>query len=785
VAVSGTLAYLASSFAGLEVVDVSDPVSPTLIGAYNSGESFAQDVAVSGNKVYIADYSGLRIVNVSDPTNPTELGFCDTPGVAEEVVVSGTLAYVADGDRGVSIVDVSNPFSPTLAGAFNTPGYAQEVAVMGSRIFVADGPNGLLILEPTPGGSALGAAAGLAQSQVTSDTLKTYLQAAARRPSNPVGSAAGVSAISAPEDVPAYHTSTGSEAHLLTIGSTCSVTSTADSGPGSLRECLENASGGTLVTFDPLVFRPTRPVTIALLTGLPPLGDGHVTIDASNAGVTLDGSATPVGTHGLEVNSDGNLIQGLQIVSFPGAGIFLGGNHNRIGGDRLIGSGPLGQGNLLSGNANSGLCLGEAMSNTVSGNLVGTDVHGTAAWGNGGFGGIFLAGEGCSHNTIGGRTSGERNIVSGNLTNGIGFSNRANGNLVIGNYVGTDISGSFDLGNRGHGIGLEVNSWNNWIEGNLSSGNVRAGLLADGGDYNTFVGNWVGTDATGTKAIPNDWCGVYVGSVSFTRVGGTCPGEGNLVSGGPCGIEVGGPGGNVGNLVLGNLVGTDRSGTLPLGNGSGVTLGAKGGRVILGGATTAERNVIGSTGCPGHWAMGVDVSGDYHFVAGNYIGTDISGTAPLGNCGDGIWMHGAEHCVIQGNVIAYNTGSGAYVESYASNTLRRNSIYGHPNPGILVGAANSSLPAPVVHAAAKTCVSGTACPGCTVEIFSDDEDEGRVYEGTTVADAEGRFSFSKAGGLTGPFVTATATDSEGNTSQFSSPRAVGENVYLPTVLKGW
>jgi len=86
---------------------------------------------------------------------------------------------------------------------------------------------------------------------------------------------------------------------------------------------------------------------------------------------------------------------------------------------------------------------------------------------------------------------------------------------------------------------------------------------------------------------------------------------------------------------------------------------------------------------------------------------------------------------------------------------------------------------------AETTVSGTACPGCTVEIFSDDEDEGRVYEGSAVANAEGLFGFDKGGPFTGPHLTATATDSSGNTSEFSTPSIVWRSVYLPIILKGW
>jgi hypothetical protein len=59
-----------------------------------------------------------------------------------------------------------------------------------------------------------------------------------------------------------------------------------------------------------------------------------------------------------------------------------------------------------------------------------------------------------------------------------------------------------------------------------------------------------------------------------------------------------------------------------------------------------------------------------------------------------------------------------------------------------------------------------------VEVFSDAADEGAIYEGATAANAAGNWTFTKPGGLTGPYVTATATDGAGNTSEFSAPVSV-------------
>jgi hypothetical protein len=100
------------------------------------------------------------------------------------------------------------------------------------------------------------------------------------------------------------------------------VNSTEDSGPGSLRQALSEAQSGDTITFDPAVFQSEAPATIRLTSGLPELNQGNLTIDASNAGVVLDGSqiTIPEFQNGLAVTSDHNTIRGLQIVGFTEPG---------------------------------------------------------------------------------------------------------------------------------------------------------------------------------------------------------------------------------------------------------------------------------------------------------------------------------------------------------------------------------------------------------------------------------------------------------------------------------
>ena len=130
------------------------------------------------------------------------------------------------------------------------------------------------------------------------------------------------------------------------------VTSTADSGSGTLRQALQSARSGDVITFDPVVFPPESPATIYMMSELPHITPTSLLVDASNAGVILDGSqAVGEWIPGLELNSDRNTVWGLKIVGFSGVGIVVsGGQHNVIGGDRSIGSGPSGRGNDIQEN---------------------------------------------------------------------------------------------------------------------------------------------------------------------------------------------------------------------------------------------------------------------------------------------------------------------------------------------------------------------------------------------------------------------------------------------------
>lgn len=230
-----------------------------------------------------------------------------------------------------------------------------------------------------------------------------------------------------------------------------------------------------------------------------------------------------------------------------------------------------------------------------------------------------------------------------------------------------------------------------------------------------------------------------------------------------------------GNRIEGNFIGTDAEGTADCGNRiTGVTIA--GADNLVGGLTPEARNLIS-----GNDRCGIEIGPTGgNRIQGNYIGTDRSGLSPLGNK-DGIYIFKVSQKNLVGgqdegaaNLIAFNQDAGvSIVGTWGQawwNTISRNRMHGNGTKGIdLQDGGNQELASPVILSANATEVVGTAPPLATVEVFSDQDGQGAIYEGTTKADASGSWVLSKPEGLTGPNVTATATDTNGNTSEFSAP----------------
>jgi hypothetical protein len=144
--VVGNTAYVADLMGGLQIIDVSNPVAPTLLANFGMS-GVARGVAVLDNMAYVAmGNSGLQIINVTNPAALVNLGSFNTVGDATTVALSGTTAYVADSGAGLQIINVTNPAAPQLLGTFQTQGAAYGVTVVGSTAYVA-GLYGLEIIN--------------------------------------------------------------------------------------------------------------------------------------------------------------------------------------------------------------------------------------------------------------------------------------------------------------------------------------------------------------------------------------------------------------------------------------------------------------------------------------------------------------------------------------------------------------------------------------------------------------------------------------------------------------
>ncbi len=154
VVVSGGYAYIAVSYTGVQIVDISNPNTPTLVATCSNDGAAAYGIDKQGDYVYLADGAdGLRIIDVSDPSNPVEQRQLITSVTAYKVQVLENYAYVADGEGGVRVFYIPNPDDAVGVGYYDTGSLAYNVDIYddGSSqiIYLADHEDGLYVLGNT------------------------------------------------------------------------------------------------------------------------------------------------------------------------------------------------------------------------------------------------------------------------------------------------------------------------------------------------------------------------------------------------------------------------------------------------------------------------------------------------------------------------------------------------------------------------------------------------------------------------------------------------------------
>jgi ELWxxDGT repeat protein/autotransporter-associated beta strand protein len=482
-------------------------------------------------------------------------------------------------------------------------------------------------------------------------------------------------------------------------------------------------------------------------------------------GIQIGGERRGFGGNWMRVNGVvGNVIQG-NTIGLDASGQLPLGNGIGIGiwsgaSDNLIGGPAVGDGNVVSGNLYDGVWIDTSSGddNIVRGNVIGTDRTGAVALANG-LGGIEVDG-GADH-AIGGLDPADGNVIAGNGGTGVLISGPGATDVTVqNNHIGTDASGAIGLGNALQGVDIENSPANlvldNVISANGASGLVIQGIQASGNEVegnrigtdgtghgslangqagvtivdapsnviggqnvisgnetygvyitgatatgNSVLDNLIGTTADGTAALPNLDDGVRIDGAAGNTIGGR-----NVISGNVrYGVAVGGQGAT-GNLIAGNLVGTDSSGLKPLGNQIGVSIDNVPSNTV-GGSGVDARNIISGNNDAGIRITGQSARGD--LVQGNWIGLGKDGSTKLGNAVDGVRIDQSASGILiggatpspgtgPGNIISDNLHGVAILGAATQNTVQGNLIgtdaggqAAHGNQtGIWISAANGN-----------------------------------------------------------------------------------------------
>ena len=535
---------------------------------------------------------------------------------------------------------------------------------------------------------------------------------------------------------------------------------------------------------------------------------------------------------------------------------------NMVGGEATGGNNPTQPvfvrpplGNLISGNnANGVLINNEATDNQLSGNFIGTDAAGTAALGNS-LDGVAISG--ADGNSLLGCTFQQDpfvfyNVISGNLGNGLRVTD-ADDTTIQANIFGLNATNDGRLGNAKNGVLVEGSSTRTTLGGPIPLGNVVSANGANGVEVRNTASYFVGYNTfCGIAAFDNlPLYGNTLDGFLITSIGGNNLLRTNVISrNGDDGIDVSLGARDV--RLVGNIVGLNTDGVIPLGNeDNGIEVGGNAQDIVIGGPQDTF-NVIPQNAISANHGHGVAIIGTAHniTISHSYIGTDIFGLGERGNSGDGVYVgagtylntigspdqelltvisgnhgngielrgtqantvlgvyigtnahndspvfnHGngiliagnSKNNVIGGampNVIAYNGLKGVFVESGSGNSILNNSIYLNTYVGIdLAPGANMNQPAPVLNTVTAVAggiqvtgvLTGKANVNYVLQLFANDlaEAGGRYLLGsmTVRTNRFGTASFT----FTGPalpvgasYVTATATDPSGNTSEFSN-----------------
>ncbi len=454
--------------------------------------------------------------------------------------------------------------------------------------------------------------------------------------------------------------------------------------PGTVGDLIQGNDIGKYREF------PVDPVTGAALTGSSQI---QIAGQGNSVGVVLGSTNATVG--GVETQDSnviiGNGLQGVSILTGAHGNQVIGNQIGLVGptasngvyfivpngsdgvliadSSNYVGGAVAGAGNLISGNDGDGVhIVGPAATrNDVLGNYIGVGASGGFLFGsfNPGNLGDGVAIDNAGGNVIGQATSNARNVISANGGAGVRISGAlALRNVVQGNDIGLTADGVSSLGNSQEGVAI-FSADNVVGPSNVISANLRGVLLSGAGATGNLVqGNLIGTNAAGTADLGNSQEGIRIDGAPLNTISGNAQGS-QVISGNNVGLLIIGAGA-ASNLVVGNFIGTDITGTLDLGNSlEGVRIENAPNNTI-GGSSATSRNVISAN------LTGVTITGPRalaNIVQGNFIGTDVSGKLSVGNEVDGVLINSGDSFNLiggsstgAGNTIAFNRRDGVRIE---------------------------------------------------------------------------------------------------------------------------
>ncbi|HEX38393.1 MAG TPA: hypothetical protein ENG70_06045 [Candidatus Cloacimonetes bacterium] len=151
---SGWYAFVSDNYAGLQIIDYSNPESPDIVYTMDTFDDRVLSVDIEDNFAYVTSHSGtvspglITTVDISNPLNPQPSGSSSTSGIPYDIEVIGDFAYIADGDNGLTVFFIANS-TPDFVVNVATGGHAQRIFVNGNYAYIAQGLNGIAIYDIT------------------------------------------------------------------------------------------------------------------------------------------------------------------------------------------------------------------------------------------------------------------------------------------------------------------------------------------------------------------------------------------------------------------------------------------------------------------------------------------------------------------------------------------------------------------------------------------------------------------------------------------------------------